>query len=227
MPKTSNGNSHPAYDYLLDMILNRQLMPGDRIPEVKIAQELGISRTPVREAMRRLANDGLIEIFPNRFAKVSEYTETTIRDIGMLRIVLDTTAVKLAGMFSSKADCLRLKSIAQKCIDAMMAGDKKQRWHYDAEFHMELARMSRNEILIKFQTELYLRVRFIMIHHINPEESEQRHLQQHLDLADALMEHDDAKAREIILDQLTSFYNLREMFPPTFFNDLDCGLGRE
>lgn len=220
MSKTANGSSHPAYDYLLEMILNRQLMPGDKIPEVKIAKELGISRTPVREAMRRLANDGLIEIFPNRFAKVTEFTPTAIRDIGVLRIALDTTAVKLAGMFSSRADCLHLKSIAQKCIDAFEAGNIRERWLYDTEFHMELARMSRNEILIKFQTELYLRVRFILAHHINPEEDEQRHLRQHLELADALMDHDDRKAREIVIDQLSTFYNLRDSFPDSFFDTL-------
>ncbi len=75
MSKTSKGNAHPAYEHLLEMILNKQLMPGDRIPEVRISQELGISRTPVRDAMRRLANEGLIEIFPNRFAQVVEYSE--------------------------------------------------------------------------------------------------------------------------------------------------------
>ncbi len=221
--KTSNGNSHPAYEHLLEMILNKQLMPGDKIPEVKISQELGISRTPVRDAMRRLANEGLIEIFPNRFAKVAEYSEESIRDIGVLRIALDTMAIRLAAMFSSRADCLKLKDIAEKCYEAMKAGNKKLRWSYDSEYHMELATMSRNDLLIKFQKELYLRVRYIMLHHPNPVKNEKRHLQQHLDLADALMEHDDKKAQALIIDHLTSFYNLKDKFPSTFFEDA-CSL---
>lgn len=216
--KTSNGNTHPAYVHLLEMILNKQLMPGDRIPEVKISQELGISRTPIRDAMRRLANEGLIEIYPNRFAMVSEYSEDSIRDIGVLRIALDTMAIRLASMFSSRADCLRLKEIAENCLDAMKEGNKKLRWQYDSQFHMELATMSRNELLIKFQKELYLRVRFILLHHPNPIENEMRHLHQHLELADALMAHDDALAESIIIDHLTSFYNLSDKFPSTFFD---------
>ncbi len=219
MSKTSNGSAHPAYEHLLEMILNRQLMPGDRIPEVKVSQELGISRTPVRDAMRRLANEGLIEIYPNRFAKVAEYSEDSIRDIGILRIALDTMAVKLAAMFSSRADCLRLKDIGQECLDAMKAGNKKMRWFHDSEFHMELATMSRNELLVKFQKELYLRVRFIMLHHPNPVENEKLHLRQHLDVAEALMNHDDRLAQDIITDHLTSFYNLREKYPSSFFDD--------
>lgn len=219
MSKTLNGNTRPAYEHLLEMILNRQLMPGDRIPEVKISQELGISRTPVRDAMRRLANEGLIEIYPNRFAMVAEYSEDGIRDIGVLRIALDTMAVKLAAMFSSRADCLRLKEIGRKCYDAMKAGDKKMRWIHDSEFHMELATMSRNELLIKFQKELYLRVHFIMLHHDNPVENENLHMRQHLELADALMNHDDKLAKKIIVDHLTSFYNLRDKYPDSFFEE--------
>lgn len=220
MSKSANGVTHPAYEHLLEMILNRQLMPGDRIPEVKISQELGISRTPVRDAMRRLANEGLIEIYPNRFAKVAEYSEESIRDIGVLRIALDTMAIRLAAMFSSQADCLRLKDTAQKCFDAMKEGNKRLRWLYDSEFHMELATMSRNELLVKFQKELYLRVRYIMLHHPNPVENERRHLRQHLELADALMDRDEKSAQEIIVDHLTSFYNLRGRFPDTFFAGL-------
>lgn len=217
--KTSNGNIHPAYEHLLEMILNRQLMPGARIPEVKISQELGISRTPVRDAMRRLANEGLIEIFPNRFAMVAEYSEDGIRDIGVLRIALDTMAVKLAAMFSSRADCLRLKAIAENCLAAMKAGNQKKRWLLDSEFHMELATMSRNALLIKFQKELYLRVRFIMLHHPNPMENEMRHLVQHIEVSEALMDHDDKRAQEIITDHLASFYNLRGKYPDSFFDE--------
>lgn len=223
MAKT-NSNSHPAYEHLLEMILNRHLMPGERIPEVKISQELGISRTPVRDAMRRLANEGLIEIYPNRFAKVAEYSEDSIRDIGVVRIALDTMAIRLASMFSSRVDFLRLKEIAQKCYDAMKAGNKKLRWEYDSQYHMELANMSRNDLLIKFQKELYLRVRFIMLHHPNPVENENRHLEQHLELADALMEHDDKRALAIITDHLTSFYNLRGRFPGNFFDFAELAL---
>lgn len=217
MAKTANGLKQPAYDYILNLILTKQLLPGERIPELRIAEEFGISRTPVRDAMRQLANDGLIDIQPNRFARVMEYDEKAIRDVGILRIALDAMAIKLAVLYGSQADCLRLKRIAQDCYDAIAAGDKTLRRKYDSDFHLELAKMSRNALLLKFQTELYIRVQFIILHHPNTVSNEQRHLRQHFELTDALESHDEKTAIAIIVDHLTSFYNLRDKFPEDFF----------
>lgn len=217
MGKSSDGLRYPAYSHILDMIMSRQLMPGDKIPEVKIAQEFGISRTPVRDAMRQLANEGLIQIYPNRFAKVAEYGESSIRDIGVLRIALDSMAIKLSAMFGSQADFLKLRQIAQDCHDAMAAGDQNRRWSCDSDFHMELANISGNELLVKFQKELYMRVRFILMHHSSHLEDEEGHLRQHFEIVDALSEHDERTAMAVVEDHLTSFYNLKEKFPPQFF----------
>lgn len=217
MAKNGKGLRHPAYNYILDMIMNKQLMPGDKIPEVKVAQEFGISRTPVRDAMRQLANEGLIEIYPNRFAKVAEYTEASIRNIGVLRIALDSMAVKLCALFGSQADFLRLEQIAQACYDAMKAGERNLRWQLESDWHQELANISGNDLLIKFQKELYLRVRFVMMHHTNPKLNEEQHLRQHFEISNALKEHDERTAIAVIEDHLTTFYNLREKFPPDFF----------
>lgn len=218
MAKNPSGLSQPTYDYIKEMIMSRQLMPGDRIPEQKIAQEFGISRTPVRDAMRQLANEGLIEIFPNRFAKVAEYGPEDVKDIGILRISLDLIAIKLAALYGSQADFLRLRQIGQSIIDAHKAGEVAKRMEYDSDFHLELARISGNLLLLKFQTELYMRVQFIMLHHPNPVENEKRHLQQHLEISEALADNDVEKATALIIDHLASFYNLREKYPADFFN---------
>jgi len=227
--KKHAGLGQPTYDYILHMIMTKQLQPGERIPEQKIAQEFGISRTPVRDAIRQLANDGLIEIYPNRFAQVSQYSDENIRDIGVLRIALDTMAVRLASLFGSQADFLQLRDIAQNCYNAIQEGNGELRRQYDSDFHMHLATISGNELLRKFQNELYLRMQFIIIHYPNTVENERRHIEQHFQIADALIQHDEIKCIEIThdeikcieitIDHLTSFYNLREKFPVDFFNN--------
>ena len=70
--KADQGNNlrEMVYNYLLDMILSMKIKPGDRIPEARIATQFGISRTPIRDAMKQLANDGILNIYPNRFAEV-------------------------------------------------------------------------------------------------------------------------------------------------------------
>lgn len=217
MSKSTVGLSEPAYAHMLELIMTKQLMPGERIPETKIAQEFNISRTPVRDAMRQLSNDGLIEIFPNRFAQVRTYTDDDIAEIGTLRVALDTMAIKLAGLYGSRADFLRLSEIAAGCTAAFEAGDGMQRRALDADFHLELARIAGNELLLKYQKELYLRVQFILLHHPNAVADEIRHTQQHTEIAEALMNRDESRAIAIIVDHLTSFYDLKHKYPDGFF----------
>lgn len=218
--KTVTSLGQPTYEHILNLIMTKQLKPGERIPELKIAKEFGISRTPVRDAMRQLANEGLIEIFPNRFAQVAQYDPEAIHDIGVLRIALDTMAIKLACLFGSKADFLQLKQLAQNCYDAMKEGNLNARRKFDSDFHLMLTTISKNELLAKFQKELYMRVQFIMLHHPNPVDNETKHLKQHFEIVDALMNHDESTAVTIICDHLSSFYNLRDKYPPDFFKTI-------
>lgn len=217
MSQSSVGLSEPAYNHILHMIMTKQLLPGERIPETKIAQEFNISRTPVRDAMRQLANEGLIEIFPNRFAQVREYSDSAIAEIGTLRVALDTMAIKLASLYGSRANFLNLAEIAEQCADALEHNDGVERRRLDCDFHMELARISGNNLLIKFQKELYLRVQYIILHHPHAVVDELHHIRQHYEIAEALMNQDEKKATEIILDHLTSFYNLKDKYPENFF----------
>jgi DNA-binding GntR family transcriptional regulator len=218
MSKSSSTLSQPAYDYLLDLIMTKQLMPGEKIPENKIAELFGISRTPVRDAMRQLANEGLIVIFPNRFAQVAEFNIEAIREIGVLRISLDTLAIKLALLFGSQSDFLNLRKLAAACDEALQSNDFIKRTKLDTDFHMELAQISHNSLLIKFQKELNLRVQFIILHYSKSVNNEQQHINQHVQLADALLAHDEQLALALIVDHLTSFYNLGDIYPADFFN---------
>lgn len=218
MPKNKLSLSKPAYDYLLNMIMSGRLLPGDRIPEAKIAQEFGISRTPIRDAMRILANDGLIEIFPHRFAQVAAYAPETIRDIGTLRISLDSMSIKLAMLYGSRSDFLLLQNIAARCEQGMLSGDEQMRRTADCDFHLELARITGNSLLLKFQKELYLRVQFLLLHQKNLVINEKRHIRQHFEITQALINQDEARALEIITDHLGSFYDLIGKYPEGFFH---------
>ncbi len=218
MSKRNVGLSEPAYQHILSMIMTKQLMPGDRIPETRIAEEFNISRTPVRDAMRQLSNEGLIEIFPNRFAQVRVYSQEAIQEIGILRVALDTMAVKLAGLYGSRADFLHLMDLAEQCSQAATADDGENCRHYDSAFHSGLAQIAGNSLLLKFHKELQRRVEFIQLHNPTPIENGECHLRQHKEIAEALMEHDEQRALNLITDHLTSFYALRDNFPEKFFH---------
>ena len=77
--KKNEGLSEQVYNYLLLQILSNELKPGEKIAETKIAQEFNTSRTPIREAMRKLESQGLIQIFPKRYAQVANFSEKRLK----------------------------------------------------------------------------------------------------------------------------------------------------
>ncbi|MCQ5130083.1 GntR family transcriptional regulator [Butyricicoccus faecihominis] len=218
MPKTNTCLSGPVYDYLLEQIMSGQYKPGERIPETKVAAVFGISRTPVRDAMRRLASDGLIDLQPHRFAQVAKYTSDTIRDIGMLRISLDSMAIKLAMLYGNQSEFMELRGIAETCEQGMLTNNDALRRTADCDFHLALARISGNRLLLQFQTELYLRVNFVLLQQPNIVVNKQRHIRQHFQIVDALAAHDEEGALRIITEHLFSFYDLSAKVPERFFH---------
>lgn len=218
MAKTNAMLGQTVYQYILDLIMAKELLPGDKVPETKVAQKFQISRTPVRDAIQQLANQGLLEIFPNRFVQVKEYSMEDVTEIGTLRLAMDTLSVKLASLFGSRADFLKLADLASQCEEAYLKDNLTLKRELDCKFHMALAEISGNELLIKFQRELYLRVQYIMLCYPKTVESELEHIRQHHTIAEALMHNDVQLAHSLIVEHLTSFYNLREKYPSDFFS---------
>ncbi|MDO4942817.1 MAG: GntR family transcriptional regulator [Lachnospiraceae bacterium] len=217
MAKSNKMLSQTAYQYILDLIMTKQLLPKDKVAESSVAKQFQISRTPVRDAMQQLANEGLLEIFPNRYVQVKEYSMDDIIEIGVLRLALDTLSVKLASLFGSRVDFMKLDDIATQCEKASLEGDDQQKRELDCKFHMTLAEITGNELLIKFQKELYLRIQYIMLCYPNTIERETEHLRQHHKIAQALINNNLDLALELIVDHLSSFYNLSSKYPEDFF----------
>lgn len=121
--KANEGLSEHVYSYLLSQILTGNLKPGEKIAEARIAKEFSTSRTPIREAMRKLESQGLIQIFPKRYAQVTSFSEKEIQDIGMIRVSLDILSIKLVSIYGNKVELLKLKNIAQECLQAFKDND--------------------------------------------------------------------------------------------------------
>ena len=220
MSNPSPALGHPVYEHILEMIMTRQLLPDEKIPENKIAETFGISRTPVREAMRQLANEGLINICPKRFAKVARYSPDEILEIGAMRLSLDTLAVKLCMLHGSQLDFLNLRRIADEIEQAHLANDYALRCKHDMQFHGELANIGKNSLLIKFQKEINLRVQFIVLNYPNAISNSYDSVVQHIEIADALIAHNEKRALEATLKHLAKFYMLDETYPRDFFSYL-------
>jgi DNA-binding GntR family transcriptional regulator len=219
MMKSANGSnlSEPVYEHLIEMILSLQLKPGEKVPEAKIAKQFGISRTPIREALRKLSNDGLIRIYPNRYAEVVTYDDEYIRHVGELRIAIDQMAIKLAIHYGSNADFLKLSQFADQCSQAAKEGNLAERIKADIEFHMELARISQNQLIQKVQKELSLQIEFILAcKYINVDDSFMKS-QAHYEIIDALIARDEERAVRTAAKHLVEFYSFDDTYPADFF----------
>ena len=122
-----------AYEYILDLIFSFQLLSGSKLFEQDVVDKLEISRTPVREAIRRLVADGVLDFYPSRYAEVHSFSPEERLDMGMVRMNVDTLAVQLAILNGSNRDFRRMMNIASACKEASDAGDIPTRIKYDCE----------------------------------------------------------------------------------------------
>lgn len=129
---------------LRDMIVDGRLSPGERINEVHLARQLGVSRTPLREALVRLAHEGALRIAPRIGYFVQSLTLDEFEQIYAIRQLLDPEALRLAGVPSRE----RLERLVE-INDAMsLAGDAESVIALDDEFHLELVAGCPNTVLL-------------------------------------------------------------------------------
>lgn len=102
-----------VFNTLRQAILRGELEPGERLMEIQLAQKLGVSRTPIREAIRKLELEGLVIMVPRKGAEVAHITEKDMRDVLEVRSTLEEFAVSLA-----------CKNITQEAIEALKASNK-------------------------------------------------------------------------------------------------------
>jgi DNA-binding GntR family transcriptional regulator len=139
--------SQRVYDHLREEILSDRLPPGTELSEVAISTELEISRGPIREAMGRLASEGLIKVRPRRRAEVRSLTPHELIDAYEVREALEVLAVRLAVPRVSEADLTRLDQLIDQMADHAKANAIGDFFAANVEFHETLCELSGNSKL--------------------------------------------------------------------------------
>ncbi len=140
-------------------ILNGVLKPGERLMEIHYAQKMGVSRTPFREAVRKLELEGLVTVLPRRGAHVSLLSKRDINEVLDIRSALDMLAVELFIENAKPAEKEKLRQLAESFDSAVEAEDINSEIKFDVEFHEYIYAKSRNERLLQlywgFKDQLY------------------------------------------------------------------------
>lgn len=132
-----------VYDRLRRDVLTGSLEPGHWIRELDIADAIGVSRTPVREAVRRLAQDGLLEVAPNRGVRVAVVSTTHVDDVYEVRELVEGLAARRAAERALPSDIHTLRGLLDR-IDRLAPGDAAMHIEADDALHRRIAEIGRN-----------------------------------------------------------------------------------
>ena len=134
-------------DELRRGILTGRRKPGDRLVEDRLSAELGGSRVPIREALRLLAAEGLVEVQPRRGASVAEFSAEVARDLVEVRAMLEGLNARLAARHRAPAIIAELRQVLAEGNTAALSGNVGDLVRLNGEFHDKLAEAGRNSIL--------------------------------------------------------------------------------
>ncbi len=153
-----------VYEELKLLIVKGKIKPGMRLMEEELAEDMGVSRTPIREAIRKLEKEGLITIEPRRGAYVSQLSKQDMVEILEVRQNVEGFAAELAAKRITEEEKIELRKIAEEYEIAVKENDMAAMIKADTAFHHVIVEATRNKILIQMVEqlqELVLRFRYL------------------------------------------------------------------
>ncbi len=187
-----------VFDQLRTRIMQGELAPGARLMEIGLAEELGVSRTPVREAIRMLEKEGLAVILPRRGAHVASVSPRQLEDMLEVRRTLETFSVNAAGARITQDQIGRLKDYNKTYKKALEAGDPVGIARTDHEFHAFITRVAGNEKIMSILSglkEQLFRYTYLYAKHC---ETLKQSAEEHDMICEAFSRGDNNRAVEVI-----------------------------
>lgn len=175
-----------VYTRVRDLIITGEFEPGRQLRDAEIAQELGVSRTPVREALRRLEDEGLVEMSASRWTRVAELDVTEAERLYPIMWTLENLAISLTSSALSPETVAHLREANDRLRQALVAHDGVAASQADADFHGLIAESSGNEELLRLIRDLKNRLRRFEIFYFGSQVLAQRSFEEHVDIIEAL-----------------------------------------
>lgn len=141
--------SEQIRDIIADSILNGELKPGERVVENNLAQKLGVSQAPVRDAIRDLVFMGFLKSEPYKGATVRSFTKEDLNEVYLVRASLESLSARLAAPLITDEHIGTLESILKKMVSTAKKGDLKGTALLNTEFHEAILKISGNRFLLK------------------------------------------------------------------------------
>ncbi len=185
-----------VYRRVRDLIITGTLEPGTRLRDTEIAEELGVSRTPVREALRRLEDEGLVEMAASRWTRVAPLDVSEAERLYPIMWTLEGLAISLANEMPV-AELSRLHDANERLRSALLARDGVAASQADADFHEILASASGNQELLRLTRDLRSRLRRFEVFYFGSMMLAERSFMEHEAIIAALEDRDLKEAARI------------------------------
>lgn len=191
-----------VYKYIKRLILSGEFKGGEKIPEERIAQQFGVSRTPIREALRRLEEYGLIYLKPRSYAEVRSFAPEEAEQVACVRAQLETLSARLLAERGKKEDFLVLDQLVRECDNALATGDVAATFEKDSQLHLEIARRTGNIHLYEIFEKIDAKVQLLRLVLHLPIEPLSMFIGQHKAIVEAMRRHDQKLSETLMYNHI-------------------------
>lgn len=196
-----------VFNTLRQAILRGELKPGERLMEIQLANKLGVSRTPIREAIRKLELEGLVLMIPRKGAEVADITEKSLMDVLEVRKALEELSVQLTCDRITKDEIYELKKAAENFKETLKSRDITEIAEADVRFHDVIYTATKNQKLIQLLNNLHEQMYRYRIEYLKNEEFYPKLLQEHEEIISRISKGEREAAAKIVCEHIDNQVN--------------------
>ncbi len=195
---TKRNLKEEVYQRLKKGIINQEILPGMRLREEELAEKLGVSRTPIREAINRLHQEGMVVIIPRRGAYVARLTREEIIENLLIREVLEGLAARLAAENISASTLSEMHACITQFVDKDLMANIENYSQANVQFHKMIIAASKSKKLFSLIHNLFDQMDMVRLRTISIPGRAEKSLIEHLEIIDALEKGNGIRAEHLI-----------------------------
>ncbi len=208
-----------------NVILNGTYRPNQRLKELELSRSLGISRSPIREALQRLANEGLVKIVPRKGAFVQDLSLKEVQELFEVREAAEMMSIRLALERAEPEDLLQLSEFLHLTKNAIEK-DQYSMYPWDLDFHLQVAKCAKNKKLEDYVYQVNAQLLLARYRSAQVSGRALEALNEHLAIFEALRTRDSRRAEKLMADHLhRSKENMTKIFDSEEGDQRSRGVG--
>jgi len=195
---------HQAAARLRAMLIEGAIAPGAKLNERELCEQLKISRTPLREAIKMLASEGLVELLPNRGAVALSLSEQDVIDTFEVMASLEAQSGELAAARITDAELAEIRALHFEMLAAYTRRDLPRYYALNAQIHACINAAAKNPVLARTYAQLNARLQALRFRSNQDGQKWQRAVNEHERMIDALTRRDGAAMRAVLVEHLNN-----------------------